>query len=179
MEKAGVDMTEKTVVLEIDKPHFTVRLYESLLKIDLKGSAKNEIEEALENKPILKETIGGILSIFAPLHIRLSHIDSAHMDDTGNVKLILPLHRDITIPLELNEAKKLVDKLNRLIPIEKGKELERTMKKHRLQKIVEEERELAGEAIASTMVPIPEPTGVIEKEKEAEEEIEEEQEKED
>jgi hypothetical protein len=179
MEKAGIDMTEKTVVLEIDKPHFIVRLYEDTLKIDLKGSAKNEIEEALENKPILRETIGGILSMFAPLHVRLSHIDSAQMDKTGNVKLILPLHRDITIPLKLDEAKKLVDQLNRLIPIEKGKELERTMKKHRLRKIVGEERGLAEEAIASTMVPIAEPSGVIEKDKEAEEEIEEEQEKED
>ena len=170
-------MPEKTVVLEIDKPHFTVRLYESLLKIDLKGSAKNEIEEALENKPILRETIGGILSIFAPLHVRLSHIDSAQMDKTGKVKLILPLHRDIVIPLEPKDAKRLVDKLNQLIPEEKKKELERTIKKHRLQKIAEEERELAGEAIASTMFPIPEPTGVIEKEREAEEKMEEEQEK--
>ena len=33
-------------ILEVDGPHFTVRLYENLLKIDLKGSLKNEIEEA-------------------------------------------------------------------------------------------------------------------------------------
>ena len=57
-------MPEAIAVLEVDNPHFTVRLYENLLKIDLKGSFKNEIEEALENKPILKETFGSVLGIF-------------------------------------------------------------------------------------------------------------------
>lgn len=60
-------MPEAIAILEVDGPHFTVRLYENLLRVDLKGSLKNEIEEALENKPILKETIGNILSTFAPL----------------------------------------------------------------------------------------------------------------
>lgn len=50
-------------VLKVENPHFIVRPYENLLRIDLKGSFKNEVEEALENKPILKETIGGILGI--------------------------------------------------------------------------------------------------------------------
>jgi len=36
------------LVLEIDKPHFIVRLFTNVLKVDLKGGAKNEIEEALE-----------------------------------------------------------------------------------------------------------------------------------
>jgi hypothetical protein len=70
-------------VLKVENPHFIVRLYENLLRIDLKGSFKNEVEEALENKPILKETIGGILGIFVPLHIRLKDIDSVHTDETG------------------------------------------------------------------------------------------------
>jgi hypothetical protein len=47
-------MPEVIPVLEVDRPHFTIRLYENLLKTDLKGSFKNEIEEALENKPVLK-----------------------------------------------------------------------------------------------------------------------------
>jgi hypothetical protein len=50
------EMVEKNVILEFDKPHFTVRLYDYMLKIDLKGTFKNEVEEVLENKPILKET---------------------------------------------------------------------------------------------------------------------------
>jgi hypothetical protein len=103
-------------VLEVENPHFTIRLSEDLLKIDLKGSLKNEIEEALENKPVLKETIGSILGIFVPLHIRVSEIDSVHMDETGKIKVSLPHHRNIVIPLERKEnAEKLVEKLNQLI----------------------------------------------------------------
>ena len=103
-------------VLDVENPHFTIRLYEDLLKIDLKGSFKNEIEEALENKPVLKETIGRILGIFVPLHIRVSEIDSVHMDETGKIKVSLPHHRNIVIPLERKEdAEKLVEKLNQLI----------------------------------------------------------------
>jgi len=134
-------MSETTVILEIDKPHFTIRLYKNMLKIDLKGTLKNEIEEALENKPSLRETLGHILGIFAPLHIRLCDIDKVKMEKTGNVKIILPHHRDVVIPLETRYAKKLVDKLNELIPEEKEKELERIMGEQKLQKIVEEETE--------------------------------------
>jgi hypothetical protein len=115
-------------VLEIEEPHYTIRLYENLLRIDLKGSFKNEIEEALENKPILKETIGGILSLFAPLHIRLSDVDSAQIDENGKVKIILPRHRDITIPLEHEDAEKLASALNHLAPLAKKSEWERIIK---------------------------------------------------
>jgi len=122
-------MPEAIAVLEFDRPHFTVRLYENLLKIDLRGSFKNEIEEALENKPILKETFGSILGMFVPLHIRLSDIDSVNMDETGKIKLKLPLHRNIVIPLERKDAEKLVYKINQLISDAKKKDLERIVRK--------------------------------------------------
>jgi hypothetical protein len=103
-------------VLAVENPHFTIRLYEDMLKIDLKGSLKNEIEEALENKPVLKDTLGSVLGIFVPLHIRVSDIDSVHMDETGKIKVSLPHHRNIVIPLGHKEdAQKLMEKLNQLI----------------------------------------------------------------
>jgi restriction endonuclease S subunit len=106
----------KTIVLEVENPHFTIRLYNDLLKIDLMGSFKNELEEALENKPVLKETIGRILGIFVPLHIRISEIKSVHMDETGKIEVSLSHHRNIVIPFEHKEdAEKLVEKLNQLI----------------------------------------------------------------
>jgi hypothetical protein len=172
-------MSETTVVLEIDKPHFTVRLHENMLKIDLKGTVKNEIEEALENKPILKETIGSILGIFVPLHIRLSDIGSVHMDETGKVKINLPRHRDIVIPLEPKDAKRLVDKLNQLIPNARMQELERVIKERKLRKIAEEEHEIERGAATSGAFPMPEPPGVLEEIKEAEKKIVEEEEKQD
>jgi len=122
-------MPEPLAVFEVKEPHITVRLYDNLLKIDLRGSFKNEIEEALENKPILKETFGNILGMFVPLHIRLSDIDSVHMDETGKIKVKLSLHRNIVIPLERNDAEKLVHKLNQLISIAKKKNLERIVRK--------------------------------------------------
>jgi hypothetical protein len=128
-------MPEETLVLEVENPRLTVKLYENLLRIDLKGSLKNEIEEALENRPVLKETIGGLLGIFAPLHIRLSDIDSARMDETGKIKVTLPHRRDVVITLEPKDAEKLLDKLNQLIPKAKNRELkERVIKKIRKRK---------------------------------------------
>ena len=108
-------MPTANTVLEVEDPHFTIRLYEDLLKIDLKGSFKNEIEEAIENKPVLKETIGRVLGIFVPLHIRVSDTDSVHLDETGKINVSLSHHRNIVIPLERKEdAEKLVEKLNEL-----------------------------------------------------------------
>ena len=134
-------MPEVPVVLEIDGPHYVVRLYENMLRIDLHGSVKDDIEEALENKPVLRQTLGHILGLFAPLHIRLSDIDAVRMDEKGNVKIVLPRHRDIVIPLETQNAKRLVDKLNQLIPEEKEKELERIKNEQKLQRTAEEEAE--------------------------------------
>lgn len=147
-------MPERNIVLEIDKPHFTVKLYESTLKIDLKGTVKNEIEEALENKPVLRETIGRILGIFVPLHIRLSAIDAVRMDGTDKVRMHLPRHRDIVIPLKTTDAKRLVEALNRLIPKEKERELERIMRENKLQKTAEEKLEL-GRAAGPFVLPSP------------------------
>lgn len=109
-------MPRTVKVLKVENPHFTIKLSEDLLKIDLKGSFKNKIEEAIENKPVLKDTVGRILGIFVPLHIRVSEIDSVKMDETGKVKINLPYHRNIVIPFEHKEnAQKFVEKINQLI----------------------------------------------------------------
>ena len=109
-------MPTENIVLEVEDPHFTIRLYENLLKIDLKGSFKNKLEEAIENKPVLKETIGRVLGIFVPLHIPINDIESVHMDETGKIKVNLSHHRDLLIPLEHKEdTEKLVKELNQLI----------------------------------------------------------------
>ncbi|MEM3578373.1 MAG: hypothetical protein QXX51_08030 [Candidatus Bathyarchaeia archaeon] len=169
-------MSEKSVLVEIDKPHFTVRLYEKALIIDVKGTLKDEIEEALENKPILRETLGRIIGIFAPLHIRLSDIGSVSMDKMGSVKIHLPHHRDVVISLEPKEAKRLVNKLNELIPEAKEAELERIMRENKLQKIAEEKLELghaAGPAVLqSPALETPELSEEVEKAEEKEEQKE-------
>jgi hypothetical protein len=169
-------MPEENEILRIDKPHFTVRVYENVLKIDLKGSLRNDIEEAFENTPILEQTIGSILEMFIPLHVHLSEVDSVSMDEKGKVLIKLPRHRDVVIPLEPEDAKRLVDKLNELIPEAKEKELTRIMKEQKLQRFEKAERELAeGDMLlppGGTQFPYPGPPGMRQKEKEAAEEQE-------
>jgi hypothetical protein len=169
-------MSESVEILKIEKPHFTVKVTESMLRIDLKGSVKDDIEDALENKPVLKETIGRILGMFIPLHVRLSDIDSVRMDKNGDVMMKLPRRRDVIIPLDPKDAEKLVDKLNQLIPKEKEREIVRIMKEQKLQRVERAERELDKEKLftgaGGTQFPIPPPPGILEKEKEAAEEQE-------
>ncbi|MGB9778708.1 MAG: hypothetical protein ACPLW8_04815 [Candidatus Bathyarchaeales archaeon] len=127
-------MPEAIPVLKVENPHFTIQLYDNLLRIDLKGSLKSEMEEALENKPVLKETLGGLLSIFVPLHIRLSDIDSVQMDETGKVTVTLPYHRHIAISLERKHAEEFVDKLNQLIQKAKDREIKEHIMRKRAEK---------------------------------------------
>jgi hypothetical protein len=132
--KEGDNLTQTKAVLEFDRPHFIVKLYENLLKVDLKGSFKDEIEEALENKPVLKETLGSLLSIFVPLHVHLADIRWVRVDEKGNVKLDLLHRRDIVIPLGREDGEKLVTKLDQFIAgIRKRKEEIARMKRHENQ----------------------------------------------
>jgi hypothetical protein len=128
-------------VLKVENPHFTIRLSEDLLKIDLKGNFKNEIEEALENKPVLKETLGRILGIFVPLHIRVSEIDSVHIDETGKITVSLHHHRNIVIPLEHKEnAEKFQEKLNQLISNAKTTKIKAHVAIRRAEKTLKRKR---------------------------------------
>jgi hypothetical protein len=177
-------MSDKEIALQIDKPNFTVKLYEDLLTVDLKGSIKNEIEEALENEPGLKRTVGAILGLFAPLHVHLKDIDSADVDKAGHAKLRLIHRRDVVIPLEPKESEDLVDKLNLLIPEAKEKEYERLMEERKLGKSVEEEliKEKEEEVTPSSgfpSSPLPEPPGIRRRMRQAEKRIAEEEEERD
>ena len=117
-------MVEK-LVLKIDKPHFVVKLHEDTLEVDLKEGVKKELEDAVEAHPILRESLGVLFQTIVPLDVALKDITSAEVDDEGRLKIVIPLRRDITIPLEVNESKKLAEKLNELIPSAKLKDAER------------------------------------------------------
>ena|ERR1035438_5469271 len=128
-------MARTNLVFKVEDPHFTIRLSDDQLKIDLKGNFKNELEEALENKPVLKETIGRVLGIFVPLHIQLSDVDSVHMDETGKIKVSLSHHRDIVIPFERKEdAETLVEKLNQLISSAETKKIQASKLRSRAER---------------------------------------------
>lgn len=164
-------MPEKKVILESDHPHFVIRLDEDLLRVDLKGSFKDKVEEAFENAPLLKETIGQVFGLFVLLHVRLSDIDSVRIEETGKVKIVLPRRRDVTLPIEAEEAKRLVDKLNELIPAAKQRELERIIREYNLQKVGKEEIEDARTMAMLARAKPPTPR-LMEEEQEVEKEIE-------
>ena len=128
-------MARTNLIFKVEDSHLTIRLTDDLLKIDLKGGFKNELEEALENKPVLKETIGRMFGVFVPLHIHVSDIDSVHVDETRKIKLSLSHHRDIIIPFEHKEdAEKLAEKLNELISKIETEKIQEIKVKRRVEK---------------------------------------------
>jgi hypothetical protein len=120
-------MATKDLVMLIDKPHFTVKLHQSLLEVDLKEGVKKKLEDFVEATPTLRGSLGFLFQNVIPLDVPLKDIESVELDEKGQVKIIIPNRRDITIPLETDESEKLMDKLNELIPIEKQRERERML----------------------------------------------------
>jgi hypothetical protein len=118
-------MTTEDLVMVIDKAHFIVKLHPNLLEVDLKEGTRKKLEDFVEANPTLRGTLGTLFQTVIPLDVPLKDIESVKLDDKGQVKIIIPHRRDLTIPLEQDEAQKLIDKLNELIPIEKQRETER------------------------------------------------------
>ena len=91
----------------------------------MKEGVRREIEKLAEARPILQETLGWMFQTIIPLNVQLWEIERAEVDAGGKVNLIIPHRRDLHIPLDPGDGRKLVDKLNELIPAEKARELER------------------------------------------------------
>ncbi len=113
------------IVLRIEKPQFVVKLRKDLLEVDLKKGVRKEIEDVLEARPFIRESLGAMFQWMIPLDVPLYLITSVEADKKGTVKVIIPGRKDATIRLKPSEAKKLVDALEELIPIEKQKEYRR------------------------------------------------------
>jgi len=128
---------EEDIVMVIDKPHFKVKLHKTLLEVDLKKGIRKELEDIVEAKPILRETLGFIFQTVVPLDVPLKDIESVKVDKKGQVKITIPERRDITIPLEPNESKRLVEKMNDLIPIEKERAMRELQEEEKAKKELE------------------------------------------
>ncbi len=121
-------MSTSELIMTFEKPHFIVKLHSDMLDMDVKEGFKKDLEEVLESKPILRDTLGFLFQTVVPLNVKLKDISSATVDKKGQVKIAIPHRKDITIPLTETESRKLVDKLNELIPIEKAREEEQEEK---------------------------------------------------
>jgi hypothetical protein len=133
-------MTTEDIVMIIDKPNFIVKLHKTTLEVDLKKGIRKELEDVLEAKPILRENLGFIFQTIIPLDVSLKNIESVNVDKKGRVKIVIPLRKDIVIPLEPEESKRLVEKLNELIPIEKEKALKELQESEKAREAFELKR---------------------------------------
>ena len=117
-------MSGSPIVYSIDKPHFTVKLHEELLEVDLKEGIKKEFEDIAEARPILRETLGMLYQFAGPLDVELKDIEKVLMEKDGKVKVVIPNRRDLHIPLTPQEAQTLTNKLDELIPLARKKAVE-------------------------------------------------------
>lgn len=109
----------KDPILVIEKPDFVVRLHKDLIEVDLKETGKAKLEAAIEKDPLLRKTIGFVLQKTIPSDVELCDIKSVEVDDKGQLKLVIPQHVDIVLPLGIDDANRLANELKDLIPLAK------------------------------------------------------------
>jgi hypothetical protein len=110
---------EKDPILIIEKPDFVVRLHRDWIDVDLKEGGKAKLEQAIERNPLLRKTLGFVLQTTIPSDVELCDIESYEVDDKGQLKLVIPRHVDIVMPLGTDDAKRLAWELKDLIPLAK------------------------------------------------------------
>jgi len=110
---------EKDPILIIDKPDFVVRLHKDLIEVDLKEGGKEKLEDAIEKDPLLRKTFGFVLQSTIPSDVELCDVKSFEVDDKGQLRLVIPRHVDIVLPLGIEDANRLAFELRDLIPLAK------------------------------------------------------------
>ena len=141
-------MSDEEVVMEIDKPHFTVRLHTTFLEVDLKEGARKQLEKLLEANPGFRDSVGLLFQTVVPVDVRLRDIRSVGLDKKNRVKIDIPHRKDITIPLNEKESKLLIDKLNELIPPEKERAMKDAEEARKTERGFEPTRAIGGKEIA-------------------------------
>jgi hypothetical protein len=141
-------MSDEDAVMTFDKPHFVVRVYSTLLKVDLKEGARRELEKLMEAKPAFRDSVGLLFQTAIPLDVRLRDIRSVGLDKKGRVKVDIPSRKDLIIPLDENEAERLIDKLNELISKEKERAIRDMEEAKRAEEAFEPRRATLGKEAA-------------------------------
>ena len=108
-------------ILVIEKPDFVVRLHECWIDVDLKKGGKAKLEHAIEKNQLLRKTIGYVLQSEIPSDVELCDVKAVEVDEKGQLKLIIPRHVDIVLPLGIDDANRLANELKDLIPLAKDK----------------------------------------------------------
>jgi len=112
----------KDPILVIDKLDFVLRLHRDMIEVDLKEGGRAKLENAIEKDPLLRKTLGFVLQTTIPSDVELCDIKSCEVDDKGQLKLVIPRHVDIILPLGAADANRLAFELRDLIPLAKTRE---------------------------------------------------------
>jgi hypothetical protein len=112
---------EKDPILVIEKPDFIVRLHKDWIDVDLKEGGKAKLEHTIEKDPLLRKTLGVVLQSKIPSDVKLCDVESVEVNGKGQLKLVIPRHVDIVLPLGVDEANRLACELKGLIPLAKTK----------------------------------------------------------
>jgi len=110
---------EEDPILVTEKPDFVVRLHKYWIEVDLKEGGKKKLEDAIESDPLLRKTFGFVLQSIVPSDVELCDIESCEVDNKGQLKLVIPRHVDIVLPLGVEDANRLALELRDLIPLAK------------------------------------------------------------
>lgn len=134
-------MTDEDIVMEIDKPHFRVKLHSTFLEVDLKEGIRKDLEKLIEAKPAIRDSIGMLFQTMVPIDVKLRDIKSVSLDNKGRVKIDIPSRKDLTIPLNEKESTSLINKLNELIPPEKERAMRDSSEARKAEKAYKSARE--------------------------------------
>ncbi len=117
-------MTSNDLIMAIEKPHIRVKLHPRVLEVDLTEGVKKELEDIVESRPALRHTVGFLFQNIIPLDVQLKDIQTTTVDERGYAKIVIPHRRDLVIPLQSDESRTLLFKLDQQVALEK----ERVMK---------------------------------------------------
>lgn len=111
-------MTEK--ILTIEKPSIVINLYKNKLEVDFKEGILKKVEDVIEENPLLGDSFGFLMQSVFPLDVLLRDIEDVKRVE-GKLRIIIPLRKDIEIPLTDAEMDLLYSNLMELIFVEKDK----------------------------------------------------------
>ncbi len=116
-------MTTDDILMLIEKPHLRVKLHPRLLEVDLTEGLRKDLEDLAESRQAIRETLGFLFHTIVPLDVPLREIRSAGLDEKGRVKIVIPHHRDLHIPLAPEESRALLAKLDEAMSAERTRVL--------------------------------------------------------
>jgi len=137
-------MTEK--ILTIEKSNMIINLYKEKLEVDFKEGILKKVEDVIEENPLLNDSLGFLMQTVFPLDVLLRDIEEVERAE-GKIRIIIPMRKDIELPLTDTEIDLLYAKLMELIFIEKDKYYKKILAQANAQKESEKNKYQKGSRI--------------------------------